>query len=217
MCKYIFLFLLVILDLVSSGDAQVNYWDMPTTEYLIQHNTDNYNDHKAFKDNQVASQATVSQWKSITFKLKSLTDSIDQRLSSVFIITADVSTVLAIYTALSDMYSYQNQSMRIALKYPYTIPVIIKRENEIIASASSFVSYLTLIVNSYTDISKMKVSDRNIIYREIRSELEVVRLRCYSMLQQMKQIDFVELLKETTPFKYVNNDKQLVKDIIKNF
>jgi len=107
--------------------------------------------------------------------------------------------------------------MGIALKYPYTIPVIIQRENEVIASASSFVSYLTLIVTSYTDISKMKVSDRNIIYREIRSELEVVRLRCYSMLQQMKQIDFVELLKRTAPVKYVNNDAQLVKDIIKNF
>jgi len=211
------MFLLITLVLVNASDAQVNYWDMPTTEYLIQHNTDNYNDHKAFKNNQVESQATVSQWKNITFKLKSLTDSIDQRLSSFFIITADVSTVMAIYTALNDMYSYQSQSMDIAIKYPYTVPVIIERENEVIASASSFVSYLTLIVSSYTDISKMKVSDRNIIYREIRSELEVVRLRCYSMLQQMKQIDFVESLKKTAPSRYINNDAQLVKDIIKNF
>lgn len=216
MYKYLFLFLL-ILALVNSGNAQVNYWDMPTTEYLIQHNTDNYTDHKAFKDNQVESQATVSQWKSLTVKLKSLTDSIDQRLSSFFIITADVSTVMAIYTALNDMYSYQSQSMDIAIKYPYTVPVIIERENEVIASASSFVSYLTLIVSSYTDISKMKVSDRNIIYHEIRSELEVVRLRCYSLLQQMKQIDFVESLKKTAPSRYINNDAQLVKDIIQNF
>lgn len=217
MYKYVFLFVSILLAAAKSCSAQANYWDMPITEYLIQHNTDNYNDHKAFKDNQVESQATVSQWKNITLKLKSLTDSIDQRLSSFFIVTTDVSTVIAIYTALNDMYSYQSQSMDIALKYPYTIPVIIERENEIIASASSFVSYLTLIVNSYTDISKMKVSDRNIIYREIRSELEVVRLRCYSMLQQMKQIDLVELLKKTAPLKYVNNDAQLVKDIIKNF
>ncbi len=217
MYKYILLFLWIFLAAAKPGNAQVNYWDMPTTEYLIQHNMDNYKDHKDFKVNQVESQATVSQWKTLTYKLKNLTDSIDQRLSSVFIITADVSTAIAIYTALNNMYSYQSQSMAIALKYPYTIPVIIKRENEILASASSFVSYLTLITSSYTDISKMKVSDRNIIYREIRSELEVVRLRCYSMLQQMKQVDFVEILKQTGPVKYVNNDARLVKDILKNF
>src|SRR3954462_4399993 len=104
MYRCLFLFLLITLALVNSSGAQVNYWDMPTTEYLIQHNTDNYTDHKAFKDNQVESQATVSQWKNITLKLKNLTDSIDQRLSSFFIITADVSTVIAIYTALNDMY-----------------------------------------------------------------------------------------------------------------
>ena len=213
-------FILMVIACISSVimvHAQPNYWDTPTTEYLIAHNKDNYKDHKDFKNNQVVSQGTVSKWKSITYKLKNLTDSIDKRLSSFFIITADASTVLAIYTALNEMYAYQSESMEIGYKYPYTIPVLISRENEIITSASSLISYLALIVNSYTDISKMKVSDRNIIYHEIRMDLDVIRLRCYSMLQKMKQIDFVNVLKRTQPFKFVNNDAQIVHDILKKF
>jgi hypothetical protein len=204
-------FLVIMLVLGVTGvHAQPNYWDMPTTEYLIEQNQKNYDDHKDFKSNQVVSQGTVNQWKNITFKLKNLTDSIDKRLSSFFIITADASTVLAIYTGLKDIYAYQSESIKLGYKYPYTIPVLISRQNEIIVSASSFVSFLTLIVNSYSDISKMKVSDRNIIYREIRMELD-------SMLLQMKQIDFANVLKGTKPYKFVNNDAQLVKSILKNF
>lgn len=211
------LIVIILLISVATAQAQPNYWDIPSTEYLIAHNKDNYKDHKEFKNNQVVSQGTVRRWKNITDKLKNLTDSIDRRLSSFFIITADASTVLAIYTALKDMYAYQSESMKIGSKYPYTIPVLIARENEIISSASSFVSYLALIVNSYSDISRMRVSDRNIIYHEIRAELEVVRLRCYSMLMQMKQIDLVNILKQTKPFKFINNDAQLVKSILNNF
>lgn len=217
MFKSFALLVIAVISGVTMVHAQPNYWDMPTTEYLIAHNQGNYKDHKDFKNNQVVSQGTVSKWKNITYKLKSLTDSIDKRLSSFFIITADASTVLAIYTALKDMYAYQSESIKIGYKYPYTIPVLISRENEIIASSSSLISFLTLIVNSYSDISKMKVSDRNIIYHEIRMELDVVRLRCYSMLLQMKQIDFVNVLKGTKPYRFVNNDVQLVKSILKNF
>lgn len=208
---------IIFLISATTAQAQPNYWDIPSTEYLITHNKDNYKDHKEFKTNQFVSRGTVSRWKNITNKLKNLTDSIDRRLSSFFIITADASTVLAIYTALKDMYAYQSESLKIGSKYPYTIPVLIAKENEIISSASSFVSYLALIVNSYSDISRMRVSDRNIIYHEIRAELEVVRLRCYSMLMQMKQIDMVNTLKQTKPFKFINNDAQLVKSILNNF
>lgn len=217
MFSKITLLVLIISVCVTTGQAQPNYWDMPTTEYLIAHNKDNFADHREIKNGQVVSQGTVNKWKGLTNTLKSLTDSIDKRLSSFFIITADASTVLASYTTLKDIYAYQKQSIAIGTKYPFTIPVLISREDEIIASASSLVSYLTLIVNSYSDISKMKVSERNMIYLEIRSALEVVRIRCYIMLQQLKQIDFVNVLKGTRPYKLVNNDAQLVKTILKNF
>lgn len=206
-----------IVSCVTIVQAQPNYWDVATTEYLIAHNQDNFTDHKEVKNRQVVSQGTVNKWKGLTNKLKTLTDSIDKRLSSFFIITADASTVLASYTTLKDIYAYQKESVSIGSKYPYIIPVLISNEDKIIASATSLVSYLTLIVNSYSDISKMKVSERNMIYQEIRSELEVVRLRCYIMLQQIKQIDFVNVLKRTKPYKLVNNDAQLVKNILKNF
>lgn len=98
--------------------AQDDYFDMPTITALIEHNKQNYSDNQELRDRQVASQVTVSAWKKSTNTMKKLTDAIDKRMNSFFIITADVSTTIHVYQCISQVLSYQQQALTLAGKYP---------------------------------------------------------------------------------------------------
>lgn len=98
--------------------AQDDYFDIPTITALIEHNKQNYSDHQELHDKQVASQVTVSAWKKSTNSMKNLTDAIDKRMNSFFIITADVSTTIHVYQCISQVLSYQQQALSLAGKYP---------------------------------------------------------------------------------------------------
>lgn len=57
--KTILLFTL-FLTAISITYAQDDYFDMPTMTSLISHNKQNFADHQELRDNQLASQVTVS-------------------------------------------------------------------------------------------------------------------------------------------------------------
>jgi len=213
------LFCIVVVLLAATGAvrAQDDFWDIPTTEALIAHNKTNYSDHQTFRDNQLVSEGTVSFWKSTTNTFKKLSDSIDQRLTSFFILTADVGILYQIYTGLSEMYGYQSKSVSIASKYPFTLPVIIDREQQIYQAAYSLFTYMTLIVMSYGDISKMKASGRQVIFQSIREQVFILRTMCYSLYCAMERVQFAQLLKNTKGYQFVNKDAGIVKDILSNF
>ena len=200
--------------LVSMSLRAQDFWDIPTTEALISHNKTNYSDHQGFRDNQLVSQATVSFWKSTTNTFKRLSDSLDKRLTSLSILTTDVEVTYEIYTGLSEMYSYQSRSVGIATKYPFTLPVIISREQQIYEAGYGLFQYMTLLVLSYGDLSKMKASSRQVIFKSIRDQIFVLRAMCYSLYCAMERVDFAQLFKNTKEFQIVNKDASIVKDIL---
>lgn len=195
--------------------AQQNIWDRSLTEINIAHNIDNYNDHKAFRDNQFISQASVNWWMQTKNEFKNLSDKINERLTQAFIVEADAVTLYNIYQAFQKMYEYQNQSISIAVNYPYAIPVVINKEQTIINDAYNLFLFVELIVQSYGELNKMKTSNRQIIYREINMQLQLLTGQCYSLLNTMKMVQAGELFKNAKPLQYVNQDKQLINGILK--
>jgi hypothetical protein len=196
--------------------AQPNEWDVPTTEILISHNKQNYSDHQQAAANQLVSQGTVSWWKSTTNTFNNLTNSIDKRLTSFYIITADAGTVYNIATRLSEMASLEEKSIELSYQYPFTVPILISDEDKIISSGTSLFEYLSLMVISYDAISKMQVSARTIIYREITDQLNILSAECNSLYLFMERVQLSDLLKNGKAYQLINKDDQLVKDILKN-
>lgn len=196
--------------------AQGDTWDIPATELMISHNRINFSDHEQVTANQVVSEGTVSGWKGSTARFKSLSDVVDKRLTSAFIVVADASTLYNIYNQLSEMINYENMALKIAYKYPWLAPVLTKEEGKILKSGTDLFDYLSLIILSYGDLSKMKVSARKVIFREIDMQIAVLKGRCYSLYQMMNRFDATEQIRNTKPSIYINKDAQLVKDILKN-
>jgi hypothetical protein len=113
------------------------------------------------------------------------------------------------------MYDYQSKSINIAVDYPFAIPVVIHKEQKIINDAYNLLLFVEAIVQTYGEVNKMKISNRQIIYREINTQLQLLTGQCYSLFNTMKLIQAGKLFNNAKPLLYINRDKQLAKDILK--
>lgn len=215
MIKKVVAFISLLTFHISLAVAQQNIWDGALTEINISHNKSNYDDHNGFRDNQFISQVSVNWWMQTKNEFKNLSDKINSRLTQAFIVEADVITLYNIYEAFQKMYDYQSQSINIAVDYPYAIPVIIKKEQTIINDAYNILMFVELIVQSYGEVNKMKTSDRQIIYREINMQIQLLTGQCYSLLNTMRMVQSGNLFKNAKPLQYINKDKQIADDILK--
>src|ERR1035441_1921661 len=156
-------------------NAQPNLWDIPTTEALIAHNKTNFSDNKTVNQNQAASTVTVGILKNTKDKCKQLMDSLDRRLNSLYIILADATLAIQIGNIMSDVYRYQSDAFQLVLKYPYAAFLYYNNQQKIIQDAESLFNLVYLVILSYGDIGKMKVSSRKIVYTQIVSEMGYLR------------------------------------------
>ncbi|HET7117533.1 MAG TPA: hypothetical protein VFI29_13635 [Hanamia sp.] len=215
--KYILLIILIISFLFMKAEAQPNIWDIPATEALISHNKTNFADNKTAKENQLKSTVTVGILKNTKDKCKQLIDSLDKRLNSLYIILADATLAIQVSKILADIYEYQAESFQLILKYPYTAFLYYNNQQKIIKDAESLLSLIYMVVLSYGDIGKMKVSERKIVYTHIIMQMGYLRTKCSALDGQLKMIDFSETYKNSKGWNYINMDKSKVDEIFNNW
>jgi hypothetical protein len=197
--------------------GSVNTWDVPVTEVLISHSKKNHAAHQDMRNNQGVATATVSEWKHRQNQFKQLTDQLDQRLSSVFIVLADVAMVYEVSASFQEMMDYQQKTFELLVRYPYGAPLVLPQQQQLYRDAVELFSFVQLMVLSYGELTKMKVSSRQAIYRQLRDQVYVLRSRCYGIYQLMTKIDFAQVLQQTQVYPYVQKDKAIVQEIINIF
>jgi len=198
------------------GSAQTKYWDMALTQLLVEQNKTNYKDNQQALTNQLISHATVVKWKSTQDQFKNIVDKIDKHLTQAFIVAADITTLYNIYQALDEMIEYQQKSIQILLKYPYAAGWFYQKQSGVYQSAADMVKFVMVIVVSYGDINKMQVSSRETVFRELNTLVAILKAKCYSLYQRMRQVEFAQLYKNTKPYEFYNKDKELVNEILKD-
>ena len=203
----------------TTASAQVSgslhTWDVPLTEILIAQNKTGHADHLELRNNQLASGVTVSIWKQRQDEFKQLAERIDQRLSSVFIVLADVTLVYEVSKGFEEMMGLQQKTLQLLVRHPYAAPLVIQEQERIIRDALDLFGFVQLMVLSYGELSKMKASSRQAIYRQLRDQVQVLRARCYGIHQMMQRIDLSQVLKNTKVGQYVQQDKTIVREILK--
>lgn len=215
--KYILLIIQIISFSFARVEAQPNIWDIPATEALISHNKTNFSDNKTAKENQAKSTVTVGVLKNTKDKCKQLIDSLDKRLNSLYIILADATLAIQVGNIMSDIYQYQSDAFQLILKYPYAAFLYYNNQQKIIKDAEGLLSLIYMVVLSYGDIGKMKVSERKIVYTHIIMQMGYLRAKCNALDGQLKMIDFSETYKNSKGWNYINMDKNKVNEILNNW
>ncbi|OJU26154.1 MAG: hypothetical protein BGN92_13705 [Sphingobacteriales bacterium 41-5] len=216
--KSLYRFLFIAFYVLHIGDclAQTQYWDAALTQILVETNKTNYKDNKEALSNQYVSHATVLAWKKTENDFKKIVDKIDKHLTTAFIVAADVTSLYNVYKSLDEMVDYQEKSFKILYKYPWAAGWFFDKQADVYKSAKDMVSFILIIVFSYGDINKMQVSSRETVFRELNTLVAMLRAKCYSLYNKMKQVELAQLYKNTRPYKFYNKDKELVKEILKN-
>ena len=215
--KYFLSSIVFFFCFYSHIEAQPNIWDIPATEALIAHNKTNFDDNKTVKNNQLKSTVTVGILKNTKDKCKRLIDSLDTRLNSLYIILADATLAIQVGQIMKDIFDYQAESFQLVLKYPYASFLYYNNEQKIIDDAGSVFNLIYMVILSYGDIGKMKVSERKIVYTQIVMQLGYLRAKCSALNGQLKMIDFSETYKNSRGFRYINMDKDKVNQIINDW
>ena len=215
--KYFYSFIIFFFCFYSHVKAQPNIWDIPATEALISHNKTNFADNKTAKENQVKSTVTVDILKNTKDKCKRLIDSLDKRLNSLYIILADATLAIQVSRIMSDIYEYQAESFQLVLKYPYASFLYYNNQQKIIDNAKGVFNLIYMVVLSYGDIGKMKVSERKIVYTQIIMQLAYLKAKCNVLNGQLKMIDFSETYKNSRGWNYLDIDKDKINQIINNW
>ena len=214
--KFLVLVVLLLLGAVKGGLlAQTKYWDMALTEILVDHNKKNYSDNQDALANQLILHSTVLKWKSTQDQFKKIVDKIDKHLTQAFIIAADITTLYSIYKAMDEMVEYQKKSFQILYKYPWAVGWFYQKQSDVYKSAVDMVKCIMIIVMSYGDINKMQVSSRETVFRELTTLVNVLRAKCFSLYQKMRQVEFAQLYKNTKAYEFYNKDKEKVQEILK--
>lgn len=209
--------LLLTLIIVSPNIyAQTEYADPVVTQILVEQNKANYKDNKEALRNQLLSHATVETWRSAQNDFKKIVDKIDKHLTQAFIVAADITTLYNIYNSLDEMVDYQQKSFQILYKYPWAAGWFYEKQSQVYKSAVDLVGFITVIILSYGDINKMKVSSRKMVFFELNTLVAVLRAQCYSLYQKMRQVEFAQLYKNTSGYQFFNKDKELIKEILKD-
>lgn len=196
--------------------SQTQYWDMALTQILVEQNKRNFKDNTQALNNQYVSHATVLGWKKAENDFKKLVGKIDKHLNTAFIIAADATTLYNIYKSLDEMVDCQGKSFKILYKYPWAAAWFFDKQVDVYKSARDMVMFMVVIITSYGDINKMQVSSRETIFRELNTLVAVLRAKCFSLYNKMRQVEFAQLYKNTKPYEFYNKDKELVKEILNN-
>jgi hypothetical protein len=154
-------------------------------------------------------------WKQRQDRLKELTRRIDERMNSVFVLAADLTLVYEVAVSFEEIVDIQERTVRLAVKHPYAAPIMITEQERIVSDAWDLLRFVQLLALSYGDISRMKASSRQAVYRQLRDQVQAIKSRCLGLMYTLERMDLQRALDATKVGRYVSQDRAIVREILK--
>lgn len=210
--------LLLTLFLVASFSlsAQTQMWDIGFTEMMISQNKHHYSDNLTARNNQLVSQATVIEWKSVNDKMNNLVDSVDKWINNVSIVLADGVSAYELALKWKDIFHVQGKIISLVDQYPFTIPLITSSESKIISDGEEFLALVYLYILTGGQANKMRVAERKLLYSEIVNQCQIILNKSKSIYKVATTIHFQETYKATIQTGIFNQDKQIVSNLLRD-
>ena len=200
-----------------SSMAQQDTWDVGLTEALIARNKQEHAERSSLRDKQLLTNLQVQGWKERQTEFRQLMAAADKRLTSVFILIADVTLVYETAAAFREMFDLQKQSFQIIARHPQALLTAYPQQERIIADAADLLRFGHLVVAGHGELGRMKTASRQAVYRELRDKVQVLRMRCKAMHASLKQLDLADALKNQPALAFIARNKAIVDDIIRQF
>lgn len=196
--------------------GQNNLWDMPVTEILVNQNKRSIKDYESFRDKQMFTTTQAVAWRDIQTKTTTLYRKLEKQTLNMFQIAADASVLYDVILTIQEMLKVQAETVQLAYDNPWAIETVIRRQQMIYKRGQKLYQFIGLLVASYTDLNKMKISERKKIYFALRSDVRVMLGEVYSCNRYLKSASLAHRSKKSQLEEYISRDKRKVDEILRN-
>jgi len=202
-------FLLLILHHKSFGQLNVELIHQLVSESKSEHSRQDQ-----AKNKQAIASANEEVNRSQMGKLKMKYRELQQRFHTVGLAIDAAQIGLEASPVVSEIIRQQSIIYQLAKDNPILIALAFQTEKDLADRARMLSNYIAGLALSIGDINQMKASDRKILFSHALTELRLIEGASKGLAVAMLQASYK---RSTDPFAdFVNKDKQLVDDIIRN-
>jgi hypothetical protein len=210
---YILLSFFSFLNTVNSQRNYISY-------YLIHTGVDVQIKEQKIQDKILTKQKEVlvaeELNKKSTNKLQTKYAKIKERLNSLSLLFDAIMISPNSIPAIKSTIKNQEDIIQELKDAPYLAPIAVASEKEFVDKTEMIIRFITGLALSYGDINQMKPGDRKMLLNHAIDEINTLNSLSYETLSIIKSIKVAIFLKKENWKNFVNKEKDLVLDIIKN-
>lgn len=210
-------YLLITVILLSINNLHARSY---ISYYLIHVGIDNQlkekDRQKKIKENEVKVLGLETQNKKDTEVFKTKYAKIKSRLNSLSFLFDAVMITPGAIPAIKGTLKNQEEIFKEVKDAPYLIPVSLEAEKEFVDKLQMILRFITGLSLSYGDINQMKAGDRKMLLNHAIDEINALYGLSGNLLDVIRNIKSSIALDKERWKTWVNREKDLVTDIIKN-
>jgi len=181
---------------------------------LVSESKSEYSRQDEAKNKQAIASANEEVNKSQMNKLKTKYRELQTRFHFVGLAIDAAQIGLEAKPVVSEIVRQQKIIYQLASDHPILVALAYQTEIDLVDRAKMLANYIAGLALSSDDINQMKASDRKILFSHALTELRLIEGVSRGLAGSMLQASLKPTL---NPFQdFVNQDKQLVNDIIRN-
>lgn len=199
------------------SSAQKKALNIAGIHQLVADSKSEYERQNQARDKQAVSTANEQVNKTMLARLKSRYRQLQERYYALGTIISAVNIGIQATPMVNQIVRNQSEILRLARQDPVLIGIAYQTEVEFAGKARSLVNYLIGLCASVGAVNQMKAADRKILFDHILMELNMIQSISANVVNAMHYSGVAGGLRSLNPFQtYIDQDKELVQDIIRN-
>jgi hypothetical protein len=213
--------LLVLSLVLVSNESSAQYFDWSTDLYQLKAELVNQAALTAADKNTIKRLETIREYKEKALENLTIVQTVQAR---VYFALTQINSALKngkmikdCYSILEDIVKYQKQVTEYAKDDPVLLLFAEKSEADFKRKSVDLMFYISDFVAKHDKDVLMDTGKRDELISHIQRELRILRALSYSAKNQMFYASFGSKLEKLNPWQsYVNQDKRLIQEILRN-
>lgn len=217
-----FQFLKVILSITISFysfcvKSQKKALNIAGIHQLVSDSKSEYDRQNSTRNNQAVTTANEQANKTMLARLKNKYRELQKRYHALGTIISAANIGIQASPMISHIVNNQMEIYRMARDNPVFIGIAYQTERDFVDRSQSLMNYLIGLCASFGAVNQMKLSDRKMLFDHILLELNTLQELSAKLVNAMQFSQTFGMIRSLNPFQnYIDQDKALVQDIIRN-
>jgi hypothetical protein len=200
-----------------SSPAQKKAFNIAGIHQLVADSKSEFDRQNQARDKQAVTTANEQANKTMLARLKNKYRQLQERYYALGTVISAANIGIQAAPVVNQIVRNQSEIYTLARQDPVLTGIAYQTEVEFAGKARSLANYLVGLCASFGAVNQMKASDRKMLFDHILMELNTIQSMSANLVNAMHYSNIAGGLRSLNPFQtYVDQDKELAQDIIRN-